>query len=187
MNPSWLGAESGSQDTDLEWIVGRYQNAFRDASAAQLAAVKAHLALGQAFKATQMAFAKFLAPFDLTPTSYRLARLLYVVEDHRMPLTEIGKLTDITNTAVTKQIDSLERRGWVVRVANRTDRRVTYAELTEEGEAQMRNIIPAVLQFTEELLKDLNGSELEQITELLARLRLKVEERLVGKALSEVS
>lgn len=180
VNQPFSEAEQDRQDPFVERVTGHYLQVFPWADSGEIKAVKAYLALGRAFRISSIAFSEFLAPFDLTPAHYGIARLLYVADGKRLPMTEISKLMNITTTAVTKQIDWLKRREWVVRVAHPTDRRVTYAQLTPEGEARISVVIPAVLRFSKDLWGDLTEAEQELLIRLLARFRLKVEERYLG-------
>jgi MarR family 2-MHQ and catechol resistance regulon transcriptional repressor len=73
---------------------------------------------------------------------------------------------------VTQLVDLLEREGLVVRVAHPTDRRVSFAQLTPEGEHVCTTVLPVVLQFMEGALDGFTIEEKQQLSRLLARMRL---------------
>ena len=48
-------------------------------------------------------------------------------------MSELGRLLQLEKSNVSNLVDRLEQRGLVVRTRDAHDRRVTYAELTDEG------------------------------------------------------
>jgi MarR family transcriptional regulator, 2-MHQ and catechol-resistance regulon repressor len=79
---------------------------------------------------------------------------------------------NVTSPNVTQLIDALEREGLVERAISESDRRVTYAQLTRDGEARCAELIPAMARFMQETMTPLDSNEMDQLTELLRRFRL---------------
>jgi DNA-binding MarR family transcriptional regulator len=52
-----------------------------------------------------------------------------------------------------------------------TDRRVTYAHLTSQGQERCAELVPAMAAFMEETTDALTTEELQQLTALLQKLR----------------
>jgi DNA-binding MarR family transcriptional regulator len=72
---------------------------------------------------------------------------------------------------VTRLLDGLERSGLVAREACPSDRRVTYAVLTDEGRARLEAASGSHVSEIRELLESrLDPSELQHLAELLGRL-----------------
>ncbi|TDQ45405.1 MarR family winged helix-turn-helix transcriptional regulator [Actinorugispora endophytica] len=53
--------------------------------------------------------------------------------DHRLPMSQLAREVSLSSGGFTKLADRLERNGYLARQACPSDRRVTYAALTEEG------------------------------------------------------
>src|SRR3990172_7637601 len=65
---------------------------------------------------------------------FTLLRTLYFAKDTPLPQNEISRRMGVSRTNITNLIDGLERDGLVTRVTSASDRRVSYAQLTPEGE-----------------------------------------------------
>jgi DNA-binding MarR family transcriptional regulator len=61
-----------------------------------------------------------------------LARLAQAPE-RRLRMTDITHLLQVSKSGITRLVDRLEEAGLVARESSRTDRRLTYASLTEQG------------------------------------------------------
>lgn len=74
-----------------------------------------------------------LKPHGITFARYEVLRLISFSREGRLPLARIGERLMVHPTSVTNAIDRLEDQGLVLRVADPSDRRRTFAELTEQG------------------------------------------------------
>ena len=83
----------------------------------------------------------------------RLAR----TPERRLPINELGEAMNLTSGGATRLVDRLEESGYVARVGCPTDRRVSWAELTESG-AQV------AAAATEVHLADLDAHFASQLT-----------------------
>lgn len=91
--------------------------------------------------------------------------------DGRLRMVEIADLLSIGKSAVTKTIDRLEERGWVVRHRDSDDRRSVQAALTPAGAEMFRRAQPV---FADAVLGHLCGpltsAEIRQLRRLLGKL-----------------
>jgi MarR family 2-MHQ and catechol resistance regulon transcriptional repressor len=98
----------------------------------------------------------------------RLAR----TPGHRLRMSDLAAQTTLSASGLTRAVDRLEAAGLVTRQACPTDRRSTYAVLTEQGEQRIRAAVPVhVAQVAEVLDAAFTPEELETFTELTRRLR----------------
>lgn len=98
----------------------------------------------------------------------RLAR----TPGHRLRMSDLAAQTTLSASGLTRAVDRLEAAGLVARQACPTDRRSTYAVLTDEGEARIMAAVPVhVAQVVEVLDRVFSPEELETFTELTRRLR----------------
>jgi DNA-binding MarR family transcriptional regulator len=98
----------------------------------------------------------------------RLAR----TPSHRLRMSDLAAQTTLSASGLTRAVDRLEAAGLVARQACPTDRRSTYAVLTEEGEARILTATPRHgAQVVEVFDQVFTPDELETFTELTRRLR----------------
>jgi DNA-binding MarR family transcriptional regulator len=74
-----------------------------------------------------------LDPHGLTRARHEALAVLYFSRHGEMPLGKLGAHLLVHPTSVTSTVDTLERLGFVKRVAHPTDRRATLARITANG------------------------------------------------------
>ena len=115
--------------------------------------------------------AQLLAEHDLTINDYEALLLLAHADGHRLRRTDLAQSLQLTASGVTRLLDGLERAGLVCKAQCRSDARVTYAVLTEAGEAKLRDASRSHAVAVEALFGErYDGDELAQLVELLGRL-----------------
>ncbi|WP_029333352.1 MarR family winged helix-turn-helix transcriptional regulator [Exiguobacterium oxidotolerans] len=100
-----------------------------------------------------------VAKSGLNPTDFSVLELLY--HKGRQPIQLIGKKVLITSGSITYVIDKLEKKNYVVRQACPEDRRVTFAELTTEGQTLMDTIFPEHEQAINQVFQGIDQVEIE--------------------------
>ncbi|MGH8893925.1 MAG: MarR family winged helix-turn-helix transcriptional regulator [Actinomycetes bacterium] len=93
-------------------------------------------------------------------------------------MTDLSAQTSLTTSGVTRVVDRLVARGVITREACPTDRRTTYAVITEQGRALLAGALPGHLDLIESwLLGPLreaaasDGAGLDVFVESLRRVR----------------
>lgn len=89
----------------------------------------------------------------------------------RLRMSDLAAQTTLTASGLTRAVDRLEAGGLVAREACATDRRVSYAALTQDGEAAIRAAVPVHTAHLEELFGGFDGAERAELDQLLRRLR----------------
>jgi MarR family transcriptional regulator, 2-MHQ and catechol-resistance regulon repressor len=98
----------------------------------------------------------------------RLAR----TEGHELRMSELAAQASLTPSGLTRAVDRLQQQGFVTRRSCPEDRRGSFAQLTDEGQALMERVIPEHLAEIDRALDDLYTPEEEaQLAALLRRLR----------------
>ncbi len=85
-------------------------------------------------------------------------------------MSDLAAQTSLSTSGVTRVVDRLEREGLVERIACASDRRASYATLTDAGMARLEAVLPKHLEDIEEWFTGLLTSE--QLETLLDTLRL---------------
>ncbi len=111
--------------------------------------LKAFTVLLRASQSVQEASKKDHVKLGLNPTEFAVLELLY--HKGEQPIQAIGKKILIASSSITYVVDKLEEKQFVSRRACPTDRRVTYAVITDEGKKLMDDIFPAHVEKIEEI------------------------------------
>jgi DNA-binding MarR family transcriptional regulator len=72
--------------------------------------------------------------------------------------------------SLTRLVDQMEKRGFVVRQRSETDRRVVTLALTPRGRAVVEALAPRVMNFWNKLLAGFSHAEIDILIALLTRL-----------------
>ena len=98
----------------------------------------------------------------------RLAR----TPGHRLRMSDLAAQTTLSASGLTRAVDRLEAAGLVQRAACPSDRRGSFAVLTDAGERRVMAALPLHVQHLTELLEGIfSPPELKQFAALARRLR----------------
>jgi len=136
--------------------------------------LKLFIVLSRANKALHECTNQFFQSNSLNPTEFAVMELLF--HKGRQPLQKIGNKILLASGSITYVIDKLEKRGFINRVSCPSDRRVTFAEITSEGETFMGNLFPEHEQQLHEIMNVLSAEEKEQAIFLLKKLGLSIKD-----------
>ncbi|MBV9841721.1 MAG: MarR family transcriptional regulator [Sphingomonadaceae bacterium] len=92
---------------------------------------------------------------------------------------ELARDLGHTTGSVTRLVDSLEARGFLMRSRDGSDRRTVRLQLTEAGNAQMLALADTVVGTWNELLADFGRDEFEALVASLTKLMTRAERKLV--------
>ena len=110
--------------------------------------------------------------FDIPRQSFEvLIRLARSPEQH-LRMTDLAAQVTMSASGLSRAIDRLEGAGLVVREACATDRRTTYAGLTDLGREKVECVLPAHLQqLQDEFTGLLDTDERQALEQILRKLR----------------
>lgn len=129
-----------------------------------------NLVRGQA-AAVRAINAQLVADHGLTVNDFECMLMLARAEDRRMRRVDLAQQLVLTASGVTRLLDGLEQEGWVDRATCAADRRVTYAVLTDEGLAKLREASKThVTDLRTFFEARYSSEELEHLATLLGRL-----------------
>jgi DNA-binding MarR family transcriptional regulator len=120
--------------------------------------------------------AQLVADHGLTINDYEALLQLARADERRMRRVDLAERLLLTASGVTRLLDGLEQAGYVDRDSCASDRRVTYAVLTDAGLAKLRETsnshVAEIRSFFETRFSE---EELDQLVGLLDRLPLGAE------------
>ena len=154
--------------SDVRAIAAKLHEAFGDTDPLT---TEANILLAKSYGALQGVVAKYWAEFGLTSHRYTTLRLLYLADQHRLPMKDIAAGLNVGTTNVTKLINGMHRDGLVKRIVEPKDRRVIYAQLTDEGKGRYETVYPLAHKRLREAWSALDPDEKEVLIHLLAKLR----------------
>lgn len=133
------------------------------------------IVLARAYNSVMAHSNRSIQSYGLNSTEFGVLDLLY----HKgpQPLQKIGEKVLISSGNITYVVDKLQNKKLLVRIASPDDRRVIFADLTEEGKAFIEDVFP---QHQNTIVDSVAGLELEekkQVIELLKKLGLSAESK----------
>jgi DNA-binding MarR family transcriptional regulator len=109
----------------------------------------------------------------LTLNDYEVLLHLANAEDRMMRRVDLAGEVILTASGITRLLEGLERAGYVEKATCETDARVSYAKLTEDGLAKLREASQTHLAGIEELFTSrYSDAELDLLAGFLSRLPL---------------
>ena len=121
--------------------------------------------------ATKRFNAELVAAHGLTLNSYEVLLHLARADERRLRRVDLAECVLLTPSGITRLLEGLERSGYVERASCESDARVTYAQLTDAGEAKLREAarshVAGIRDFFSERFSE---EELEVLATMLKRL-----------------
>jgi DNA-binding MarR family transcriptional regulator len=81
--------------------------------------------------------AELVVSHGLTLNDYEVLLHLYRADGHRLRRVDLAERVMLTPSGITRLLEGLERCGYVERASCEADARVSYAQLTDAGEAKL--------------------------------------------------
>lgn len=146
-------------------------------------AVEAHMMMFRAYAAYITTVSTMYEELGLSHSRFNMLRWLYHAENHRLTMTELGASLEASVPNVIRMVQGLETDDWVRRVPSEQDRRVMFVELTEAGYERFRKLLPQAVEVWERLQEGLSSEEQALLSHLLAKLRMSLLSRYIGRDL----
>ena len=121
---------------------------------------------------TMTAVSRHVRPTKLSLGRYNVLRLLYMADDRRLLMSELSEALEVSPTVITRLVDTLSESGYVERTGHDTDKRKTWATITEAGSALFEEEWPLMAAMVQDLWQGFRDTEKRMLVHLLAKLRL---------------
>ena len=123
--------------------------------------------------------AQLVAEHGLTLNDYEVLLHLSHADGKHLRRVDLAERILLTPSGITRLLEGLERGGYVERASCASDARVTYAQLTDDGEEKLREAADAHVAGIREFFRDrFSRDELVALSGLLQRLPLDPTEEL---------
>lgn len=90
--------------------------------------------------------------------------------------SELAELASIDRTTLTRTIDRMQEAGWLARVSDGDDMRITRLAPTPAGERLFARVWPAVSELNEAALAGLTPAAVERLRATLAQMKSNLDE-----------
>jgi DNA-binding MarR family transcriptional regulator len=91
---------------------------------------------------------------------------------HRLRMTDLAGQTSLSTSGVTRVVDRMDREGLIRREACASDRRSSYAVITEAGIARLDEVLPGHLELMQQwFIGQLSPAQLDQLMQSLRTIR----------------
>ena len=111
---------------------------------------------------------KTLKNYPINATEFSVMEFLY--SKGEKSIQEIRDRILLASGSATYVVDSLEKKGYIMRNVSQKDKRVTYIRLTEEGMKLIDDIFPIHKKNTKRIFEKINDKELEILKETLKKI-----------------
>jgi len=119
--------------------------------------------------------ARFAAQFEehrLSAVEFEVLLRLARSPGRRLRMTDLAGQTSLSTSGVTRVVDRMDRDGLVRREACASDRRSSYAVVTDDGLARLEEAVPGHLALVQEWFIDqLDPERLTDVLESLRKIR----------------
>ena len=125
--------------------------------------------LTQVIGARDRELAQGLKDFGLRVPEWRALAALYARKHSTM--SALADLATIDRTTLTRTVDRMQEAGWLSRLEDREDMRVTRLALTAAGKKMFERIWPEVERLNALALAGLSSSQIDSLKKTLGQMR----------------
>lgn len=111
---------------------------------------------------------------DLTATQYNVLRILRGAGSDGLLCREISERMLTKDPDITRLLDRLELRGFILRNRDSRDRRIITVKITNEGLETLNSLDKPVTEHNQKLLGHLSEEQLQQLISLLELVRTNI-------------
>ena len=114
-----------------------------------------------------------LKPYDITPGQWNLINQLDQAGE--LSQKELATITHKEQATITRYLDTLERKGLVVRNKHKTDRRSHVVSTTDKAHELIRTVLPLTAITANRLIEGIDQQDIDTFVTVLAALRQNAE------------
>ena len=119
----------------------------------------------------QRAMHQRLKPAGLTPTQFNVLRILRGARPAGLTCSAIGSRMITTEPDITRLLGRLKKQKLLCQQRDTQDRRVVWNHISESGLESLASIDQLVEEAPRDLLKELTGTEVQELTRLLKKIQ----------------
>ncbi|MBN1352678.1 MarR family transcriptional regulator [candidate division KSB1 bacterium] len=124
--------------------------------------------IARLFTQCQEKDARHVAQYGVSIVESRCLRILY--DDKELTVNQLAQKMSITSGRVTRIIDGLAAKNFVIRRVNKLDRRIYYMVLTNQGENLAKQLAEDHIKIHEAILSRIPEQNRRQMIDFLHKL-----------------
>jgi DNA-binding MarR family transcriptional regulator len=126
----------------------------------------------EAFTGLTARFATQFEEHRLSAVEFEVLMRLARSPGHRLRMTDLAGQTSLSTSGVTRVVDRMDRDGLVCREACPSDRRSSYAVITDAGRTRLDQVLPGHIALLQEwFIGQLTPAQLADMLESLRTIR----------------
>ena len=114
-----------------------------------------------------------LKPYDITPGQWNLINQLDQAGE--LSQKDLALLTHKEQATITRYLDTLERKGLIVRNKHKPDRRAHVVCTTEKAHELIRTVLPLTVDTANRLIEGIDQHDIDTFVNVLAELKKNAE------------
>lgn len=100
-----------------------------------------------------------LKPYDIAPEQYGIMKLLD--EGSTINVSEIANLTDKDKSTITRMVNAIEKKGFIIKETDKSDKRIQRIKLTEFGKKAVDNVSEVISKNIDDINVSVTDEEYE--------------------------
>ncbi len=116
-------------------------------------------------------FAKILRKYGIDQINPAQGRILFALwEKDEIPISELAKKTQLSNSTLTSMLDRLEKAGHITRIRPKKDRRTIMLKLTEKDKHLQKVYSKVSDEMTNMFYREFSQEEIDEFEDHLRRI-----------------
>ena len=133
-------------------------------------ATELFLDLQWTYREMQKTYDQVLAESDLTETRFIILMFLFRAKDYCLSPSELATKLGAKRPTVTKILNRLMDRGWVVKLSAPNDKRSILIQLTSPGKDVLQQFLPRNFKAVQIIMDALSPDEITTLSSLLKKI-----------------
>lgn len=125
----------------------------------------------KASKMFMLSFNKYFVELGVDITIEQFGVLYFIHRLEESIQQDLANLLDKDKSAILRTIDILERKGYVLRVPDKDDRRRNIIQTTERAEEVMERVLPSLADYDREILQDVDPDKILITLDVLSKIQ----------------
>ena len=159
------------QTHNIENVSGKLAHEIRQTKPFHSLEEEVFLNLGRTLQVLQEKVAALLKEHQLTPQQYNILRILRGAQPQGLTCTETSERMLSPDPDMTRLLDRMEARQWIVRERSREDRRAVVTRITQAGVELVSQIDQPIDELLHRLFASVGRGRLKELIETLEVIR----------------
>ena len=135
--------------------------------------------MGKTMKLIDTYMANRLAERNIDLTKVQLVLLKILYSNDGQPQNDLALLTNRDKASLARLIDTVERKGLVVRVLSKDDKRIKYVHITKKGMEYYERARPLLQEMIQDIQQGMSKRDIEFMIDKFKHMQLNLEQSLL--------